>query len=313
MTFVKFVLHLVKQTRQIMKNSFLFPHKLRAVGWILFICGIILGAACLIWEYQIPGFGFKLREKGNLLQSSYENFTNELALALVVSGLLITAFSKEKVEDELIAKIRANSLYWAILVGFVVRFSFLVISMSGFLLQMQERYREASSFDKVTFLISYSIFFLPLLLFKLRFQYLLHRNNDVYALDRLYYLPKRPYRLIAILLSVPLVCIYFYSTVALFVTDYLNILGIFASVPLIVWVYTKEDNEDEFITALRLKSMQIAVCGYYCFLLIANLFLYSLAFLWALYPSIEIIAIIFLISFNWKLNRYKRVQGGLAL
>src|SRR5690242_15327562 len=118
-----------------MKNSFLFPHKLRVVGWILFICGFILGAACLIWEFEIPGFGFKMRESGSLIQSSYEDFTNELALMLVVSGLLITAFSKEKVEDELIAKIRANSLYWAVLMGFVIRFIFLIINMSYYLLK----------------------------------------------------------------------------------------------------------------------------------------------------------------------------------
>ena len=297
-----------------MKNSFLFPHKLRLLGWILFICGFILGASYLIWEFEIPGFGLKLRDHSNLFQPTFENFTNELALALVISGLLITAFSKEKVEDELIAKIRANSLYWAILVGFVVRFGFLIIQMSYYQLQQHTALVERHELiDKVMGIISYSIFFVPLLIFKLRFQYLLHQSNDVYALDRLYYLPKRPYRLIAMLLSIPLVCIYFYSMVTLFGPDYLSVLGIFASLPLIVWVYTKEDNEDEFITTLRLKSMQIAVCGYYCFLLIANLFLYSIAFLWALYPSIEIIAIIFLVSFNWRLNKYKRVQGGFAL
>ena len=297
-----------------MKSSFLFPHKLRVVGWILFLCGLALGAACLIWEFEIPGFGYKMRETGSLIQSSFENFTNELALMLVVSGLLITAFSKEKVEDELIAKIRANSLYWAILVGFAVRFGSLLIQMSYYQMHQHTKLLEGYwlNIEKVFGVMSYSIFFVPLLIFKLRFQYLLHRSNDIYALDRLYYLPKRPYRLIAILLSVPLVYIYFYCLVNLFVPDYLSVISIFASVPLIVWVYTKEDNEDEFITTLRLKSMQIAVCGYYCFLLIANLFLYSIAFLWALLPSIEIIAIIFLISFNWRLSRYKRVKGGLA-
>lgn len=304
----------MKQTRQVMKSSFLFPHKLRVVGWILFICGLALGAACLIWEFEIPGFGYKMRETGSLIQSSFENFTNELALMLVVSGLLIAAFSKEKVEDELIAKIRANSLYWAILVGFAVRFSLLIIHMFYYQLEKHTELVKTYWFnlDKVFGIMSYSIFFVPLLIFKLRFQYLLHRSNDIYALDRLYYLPKRPYRLIAILLSVPLVYIYFYCLVNLFVPDYLSVISIFASVPLIVWVYTKEDNEDEFITSLRLKSMQIAVCGYYCFLLLANMFLYSIAFMLALSPSIEIIAIIFLVSFNWRLNRYKKVQGGLA-
>lgn len=289
-----------------MKTHLLFPNKFKAIGWVLFALGFILGAAYLYWEFRIPGFGFKMRETGNLLKSSYENFTNELALMLVVSGLLITAFSKEKVEDELIAKIRANSLYWAVLVGFAARLVYLLIDNTAYFQINDYIYRAFH-------IIAGCQFFIPLLIFKIRFQYLINRNGEIYAVDNLYYLPTKPYRFIAIILSILLIGIGIYCVYTfLDHPNFLDTIANFMSLPLIAWVYTREANEDEFITSLRLQSMQLAVCGYYCLLLIANLLLYGISFLFVINLSIEIIAIIFLISFNFQLNRYKMVKRGLA-
>ncbi|PJJ83463.1 hypothetical protein [Mucilaginibacter auburnensis] len=282
-----------------MKPYLLFPNKFRMIGWLLFIPGFILGVACQIWQYQIPGFTLKLRETSSLLKPEYENFTNELALALVVAGLLMTAFAKEKVEDELISKIRANSLYWAILVSSLVRLVY--ITLHSFNLDM---------FPDV----GYTMFFIPLLIFKLRFRYLITRKKDIYALDNLYYLPNRPYRIVSAALSFFLIgsgiyCVYNFLTAP----DFLNTLANFMFLPLIAWVYTKEEKEDEFIASLRVQSMQLAVIIYYLMLLIANIILYSVPFLYIISFSTEIIAIAFLIKFNWQLRKYKVMQGGLAL
>lgn len=280
-----------------MKRYLLFPNKFRLIGWVLFIPGFILGVAWHEFQYEIPGFALKLRERSDFFQPQYENFTNELALALVVAGLLMTSFAREKVEDELIAKIRANSLYWAILVGAVVR---LVFVLSGF-------------FNADLFLPS-AQFFVPLLIFKFRYLYLINRNDDVYALDNLYYLPKWPYRPIGIVLSILLISTILYDMYdPIASSSFLSIAANFTFVPLMAWVYSKEDKEDEFITSLRVQSMQFAVILYYLLLLIANVVLYSAYFLYIVYLHIEITAIIFLIAFNWQLKKYKVVQGGLAL
>lgn len=274
--------------------------------------GFILGAAFLYWDFRIPGFGFKFSGIGYTGKPVYEDFTNELALTLVVLGLLLTAFAKEKVEDELISKIRANSLYWAVLVGFAFRFIYLLGDTAHLYLSLPEI---ATVFIwRIISFIGECQFFIPLLVFKLRFQYLIHRDGDVYALDNLYYLPTRPYRFIAIILSIILVgmaiyCIYTF----LEHPNFLDTIANFVSLPLIAWVYTKEDNEDEFITSLRLKAMQISVCGYYCLLLIANFLLYNIFFLFIISLSIEFTTIIFLVSFNWRMSRYKIMQRGLAL
>ena len=281
----------------IMKSNFLFPHKFRTIGWALFIPGFIIGVAWQLWQYEIPGFTLKLRDENTLFQPAYENFTNELALALVVTGLLLTSFAREKVEDELIAKIRANSLYWAILVGALVR---LVFVLSG--------YFNAELFPP------FALFFVPLLIFKFRYHYLINRKDDIYALDNLYYLPKRPYRSIGIILSAFLISVIVYDVYnPLPSSDFLDALANLTFLPLIAWVYSKEDKEDEFIALLRVQSMQSAVIVYYSILLIANITLYSISFLYIVHFYMEITAIIFLFAFNWQLRKYKVMQGGLAL
>lgn len=291
-----------------MKTHLLFSNKFKVIGWVLFALGFILGAAYLYWDFRIPGFGFKFSGIGYTGKPEYEDFTNELALTLVLIGLLLTAFAKEKVEDELISKIRANSLYWAVLVGFAARFIYLLVDMGHFQLL------DYLFIERVFGIIGTCQFFIPLLVFKLRLQYLINRDREIYTLGNLYYLPKRPYRFIAIILSVLLIGIDIYCTFTfLDHPNFLDSLASLMSLPLIAWVYTKENNEDEYITFLRLQSMQLAVCGYYCLLLAANLLLYNIYFLLVMNLSIEIIAIIFLISFNWRMIRYKMVQRGLAL
>ena len=50
-----------------------------------------------------------------------DNFTNELAGILIIVGGIFVAFSKEKKEDEYIAKIRLESLLWATYVTFAIQ------------------------------------------------------------------------------------------------------------------------------------------------------------------------------------------------
>jgi len=51
----------------------------------------------------------------------HDNFTQELAGILFIVGAFFIAFSKEKNEDEYIAKIRLESLLWATYVTFAIQ------------------------------------------------------------------------------------------------------------------------------------------------------------------------------------------------
>lgn len=49
-----------------------------------------------------------------------ESFDDELQLFMVLSGLILLAFSKEKMEDEHIVQLRSDSLQWAVYINYVV-------------------------------------------------------------------------------------------------------------------------------------------------------------------------------------------------
>src|SRR5579863_1562425 len=110
-----------------MKTRFLFPHQLRFLGWILALPGLVLGYFIIYRNYQIPGFGITLRQNNSLFHGPvFQNLTNTLALMAVVIGLFLIAFSKEKQEDELSARMRQNALYWAVLVNYMMYLGWLL-------------------------------------------------------------------------------------------------------------------------------------------------------------------------------------------
>lgn len=101
-----------------MKTNYLFPNRLRPIGWILLTIGIVLGFIYLFYAYEIPGLEIStlslFPNKGSsIIQIEKTNITYELATIAYIIGVLLVGFSKEKVEDEYIAKIRLESLLWA--------------------------------------------------------------------------------------------------------------------------------------------------------------------------------------------------------
>ncbi|WP_421825775.1 hypothetical protein [Larkinella sp.] len=122
-----------------MKTHWLFPNRYRLMGWLLLIPSTILGLLVLYAEFR---FGFldiilKAPEEnetgfytiiwwlsggGDFLSGSESsmNLTDELAALGVIIGLLLIAFSKEKVEDEMISQLRLESLQWAVYVNYLI-------------------------------------------------------------------------------------------------------------------------------------------------------------------------------------------------
>lgn len=96
-----------------MKRLHLFPRFLKIPGLILFVGGLSL----FISDYEIPwlSMGPASSPKGlkEVLGSS-DNYTLSLSLSAILLGLLFFGFSRLKQEDEMIAKIRLESLQWSI-------------------------------------------------------------------------------------------------------------------------------------------------------------------------------------------------------
>lgn len=105
-----------------MKNKFLFPNHYRRLGWFIFIPSLLLGLACMYGDFRFDflDFNLQLGNRGGLLNSGTLNFTDEIACIGLIISLLFIAFSKEKIEDERIARLRLESLQFAVYLNYLV-------------------------------------------------------------------------------------------------------------------------------------------------------------------------------------------------
>lgn len=128
-----------------MKVNYLFPNRYKKVGWLIFIPSAILGVLALIFDYQpsvlscrvpaifIDEFSFS-DDNFKLFGMVENNLLNEILGVLIIVSSLLVAFSKEKLEDEYISKLRLESLVWAVYVNYgILLVSFLFIFDFSFL------------------------------------------------------------------------------------------------------------------------------------------------------------------------------------
>ncbi|MEO6522651.1 MAG: hypothetical protein ABIN91_13285 [Mucilaginibacter sp.] len=283
-----------------MKRTLLFPCKLRYLGYLLAIPGLILGYMVAYQKYEIPGFELRIRENDSLFISAIENFTNELALTLVIVGLILVAFSKLKHEDELTGKIRLNALYWSILINYCFYTLFSLLSLFS---DRNSLHIIVSGFLSTYVTFTIYNFFIPLVIFILRFYYLLYRNKNEYTIKQVHYLPNKPYLFIGkwvslIIIAMLVVNQLFKLNIKWFETSFMLL-----PLSLLLWAYSKERAEDEYISTIRLEAMQIAVYVNYVILLISNMLVYGFDFLLIQMINLVTIPLIFIAWFQYRLYR----------
>jgi hypothetical protein len=98
-----------------MKTRFLFPHKWMIPGLIIFVIGVIAHFINLSSWDPVGAFH---KTHPSLLGIDTQLLANDFEYLSLVIGLLLVAFSKEKIEDEQIWQLRADSLQWAIYVNY---------------------------------------------------------------------------------------------------------------------------------------------------------------------------------------------------
>ena len=150
--------------------KYLLPNKFKKPGWILFISGIILGII-----HSINGYESNLLKIDVISLLHYESIfpndngfvriiensiVDELITLLAIIGGLLISFSREKIEDEFISKIRLDSLVWAFLVNYgVLLFTTIFI------------------YDLRYFHVLVYNMFTPLIIFILRFNYVVYKKS----------------------------------------------------------------------------------------------------------------------------------------
>ena len=151
-----------------METNYLLPHKYKDFGWVLFILGLLAGIVLIFSDYEVDVLNinvisiyseqFMSNDNGYFKIIENSIVDEIIALFIIIGGLLV-GFSKEKVEDEFIYKLRKDSLVWAIIFNYVVLMLALVLVY------------EFTFFHVLVFNM-----FTPLLFFVFRFNFLKYRS-----------------------------------------------------------------------------------------------------------------------------------------
>ncbi len=249
-----------------MKNHFLFPAWFKYLGLAFAILGIALGAMYVFWSYSLPFLKVSGQESGQI-----EYISNELAVFLTVLGFLFLGFSRQRDEDELVVRMRLNALQWGIYT-YVLFYMFLFLG-SEELLDLLGLVEYQSELNIV----------LPLLLFNLRFYYLLRIKPDYFLTGHIRLLAHRPYlwlgRILAILgLS--------YFAFIVFSNRLFDVDGAYPKLAILafiggmfLWSFSRRKTEDEFTTQLRLNALQASFYLHYFLILIGTATIFSLSYL----------------------------------
>jgi hypothetical protein len=160
-----------------MLTKLLLPNRFKRPGWIIFIPSALLGLFIIIFDYDFKFLDtkvFTIYSGTALFLKEHiwfgfmdSNLTKTIIGVLFIIGAMFVAFSKEKTEDEFIAKTRLESLLWATYINYgILLFCFLFFYDFEFLYVM--------IFNMFTILV----------IFIIRFYYMLYRANKSLSYEK---------------------------------------------------------------------------------------------------------------------------------
>jgi len=111
-----------------MTQVLLLPHRYKKIGWIILIPATIMGIILSMGDFESEWltakvfvmFSDEILAGKKSFSFITTNITNTLVGSLFLVGALLTAFSREKQEDEYIEKQRLSSLLWAVWVNYLL-------------------------------------------------------------------------------------------------------------------------------------------------------------------------------------------------
>lgn len=153
-----------------MKTNYLFPAGFKKIGWTILIPFAVLGLLHLytngffFHDFDIAGVNVPSKWDAiykNTLPFSWDGW-DELLVIVNIVALSFISFSKEPYEDELIRKIRMDSLVWALLANYLIIIAATLFIYNGYYF---------------TFLILN--IFTTLILYIIKFRCALHHLNKI--------------------------------------------------------------------------------------------------------------------------------------
>jgi len=149
-----------------MSKTPLLSNKFKKVGWFILVPSLLMGIYLLASGNEPDWLnGRMISVFPSLFSEKYfdtvnVNLANTIIGSLIIIGGLLVGFSKEKKEDEFIAKLRLQSLLWAVLINYtILLITFVLVYGTAF------------------FSVMVYNMFTVLLLFIARFNYILYKNS----------------------------------------------------------------------------------------------------------------------------------------
>ena len=149
-----------------MKSTLLIAHRWKALGWAFTIPSFLYGIYYLAQDcpegliVTVPEWLRRFMWIDQFMSNQTPvalSLIDELICLVLLTGLLLLTFSREKTEDEWIQRVRLESLQWAVLVNSLLLMAFII---------------EAHGTPFLSVMV-YNMF-TPLLIFVARFYYVLH-------------------------------------------------------------------------------------------------------------------------------------------
>jgi hypothetical protein len=151
-----------------MQTKLLLPNRYKKIGWIILVPSTILGLIIAFNDFSYDWLHARVFFIANDFRGDFNeyfgirdtNITNTLIGAFFLIGAMLVSFTKEKNEDEFIAELRLSSLLWAVCLSYILLFvAFILVYGNPFL--------DVMVYNMFTVLI----------IFIIRFNYLMYRNS----------------------------------------------------------------------------------------------------------------------------------------
>jgi hypothetical protein len=117
-----------------MKTNYLLPNKYKKVGWVLFSLGILGGIFMYVTGFDATGldtteilkmkvlsiYDDQIFGKPSFFKIVENGIFDEFVSTFIIVGGFLVGFTREKIEDEFIYKLRKDSLVWALIVNYSI-------------------------------------------------------------------------------------------------------------------------------------------------------------------------------------------------
>lgn len=252
------------------------PSRFRLWGWVLLVPSAFLGL-CFLYSW-LPGF----------------DWMDELSIMGLTLALLFIGFARCRQEDECVAVLRLKALTLAVLVEYVAL-------VAGTLTCYEFAYLSFVSYNMFVVLVAFVLLFYGLVW--------LWRKGRIRVSRRLWLLPP-VYRRIGWVLAVPFaaicVCVLFSQDFGLSWLDEAGVSGL--TIALLLISFSREEQEDEYIAALRARAWVWAVYVSYGILIVGTVSIYGDAYLYFFFGNLFTLPIVFILRFRWMMYQLKEEE-----